>query len=80
MWPLRELLVKKDEFISIASHELKTPITSLKVLLQMMERTTSKNEEMKSLQSDFVSKSLKQVDKLIELIKDLLDVTRIQSG
>jgi two-component system CheB/CheR fusion protein len=75
----RELLIKKDEFISIASHELRTPITSLKVALQMIERTTSKNEEMKGLQS-LVVKSLKQVDKLIELIKDLLDVTKMQAG
>ncbi|MDB5136240.1 MAG: chemotaxis protein CheR, partial [Mucilaginibacter sp.] len=75
----RELLIKKDEFISIASHELRTPITSLKVALQVIERTTSKNEEMKGLQS-LVVKSLKQVDKLIELIKDLLDVTKMQAG
>jgi len=75
----RELLIKKDEFISVASHELRTPITSLKASLQMMERTTQHNESMKSVHG-FVQRSLKQVDKLIELIKDLLDVTAIQSG
>jgi len=74
-----ELLRKKDEFISIASHELKTPITSLKLMLQMMERTTVKNEEMKDFIGS-VKKSIKQVDKLVGLIKDLLDVTKIQSG
>jgi two-component system CheB/CheR fusion protein len=75
----RELLIKKDEFISIASHELKTPITSLKLLLQIMERTAGKNEEMKAF-GGVVVKAIKQVDKLVELIKDLLDVTKIQAG
>jgi two-component system CheB/CheR fusion protein len=75
----QELLNKKDEFISIASHELKTPVTSLKAILQIIERTTIKNEEMKSLHA-FVQKANKQIDKLTELIKDLLDVTQIQAG
>jgi two-component system CheB/CheR fusion protein len=74
-----DLLNKKDEFISIASHELKTPITSLKAALQMAERTAPQSEELKGTRI-FVQKALKQVDKLIELIKDLLDVTKIQSG
>ena len=74
-----ELLNKKDEFISIASHELKTPITSLKAALQMIERTTPQTKEMKTA-LNFLQKAIKQVDKLIELIKDLLDVTKIQSG
>jgi two-component system CheB/CheR fusion protein len=75
----RELLSKKDEFISIASHELKTPVTSLKAVLQILERTTLDKEEMKSVHA-FVQKANKQVDKLTELIKDLLDVTKIQAG
>jgi len=75
----RELLSKKDEFISIASHELKTPVTSLKAVLQILERTTLHKEEMKSVHV-FVQKANKQVDKLTELIKDLLDVTKIQAG
>jgi two-component system CheB/CheR fusion protein len=74
-----ELLFKKDEFISIVSHELKTPITSLKAALQMMDRATSRNGEMKQVRI-FALKSIKQVDKLIELVKDLLDVTKIQSA
>ncbi len=74
-----ELLRKKDEFISVASHELKTPITSLKAALQMIERLAPKHEELKPIQG-FVGKAVKQVDKLIGLIGDLLDVTKIQSG
>lgn len=75
----RDLLNKKDEFISVASHELRTPITSLKAALQMIERMTLQKEEMKPARS-FVQKGIKQVDKLIELIQDLLEVTKIQAG
>jgi two-component system CheB/CheR fusion protein len=75
----KELLKKKDEFISIASHELRTPITSLKGALQMIERIAPKIDEMKQVRM-FVQKAIKQVDKLVELIGDLLDVTKIQSG
>lgn len=74
-----DLLSKKDEFISIASHELKTPITSLKAVLQMIERIISQKEEMKQI-TTFVQKGIKQVDKLVILIKDLLEVTQIQTG
>ena len=75
----RELLNKKDEFISIASHELKTPVTSLKAALQIMERASLKGDNIKTVDT-FIQKAIKQVDKLTELIKDLLDVTKIQSG
>ncbi len=74
-----ELLRKKDEFISIASHELKTPITSLKGALQIIERTALKGGDIKTVEN-FIQKAIKQVNKLTELIKDLLDVTKIQSG
>lgn len=75
----KELLRKKDEFISIASHELKTPITSLKAALQMIERISQRSDDLKPV-IGFVEKAIKQVDKLVELIGDLLDVTKIQSG
>jgi two-component system CheB/CheR fusion protein len=74
-----ELLRKKDEFISIASHELKTPITSLKAALQIMEKAALKGDNIQTVDA-FIQKAIKQVDKLTELIKDLLDVTKIQSG
>ena len=45
----------------------------------MIERMTMQKEEMKPAQS-FVQKGIKQVDKLIELIRDLLEVTKIQAG
>jgi chemotaxis family two-component system sensor kinase Cph1 len=74
-----ELMAKKDEFMSIASHELKTPLTSVKASLQLLEKTVGKNKDLASI-TPFVSKAVKQTNKLNELITDLLDVTRIQAG
>ena len=74
-----ELLERKDEFMSIASHELKTPITSVKASLQILERMAEKNEAMDPAKP-FIEKASKQVNKLTAIIHDLLDVTRIQGG
>ena len=73
------LMKKKDEFMSIASHELKTPVTSMKAALQIIERISGKGPENNQLHA-FIEKANKQVDKLSSLIEDLLDVTKIQSG
>ena len=73
------LTQKKDEFMSIASHELKTPITSMKAALQIVERISGKDKKDKLLHS-FIEKANKQVNKLSGLVEDLLDVTKIQSG
>ncbi|HMG83133.1 MAG TPA: PAS domain-containing sensor histidine kinase [Ferruginibacter sp.] len=71
----RELIKRKDEFISIASHELKTPITSIKGYVGMMM------EKYRESDDPFLSKSIftvnKQLIKLTDLINNLLDVTRI---
>lgn len=73
----------RDEFVSIASHELKTPITSLKMQLQMLLRTinvdTGASPSPQKLQKT-LENSTHQVDRLTILIEDLLDVTRIEKG
>ena len=74
-----DLMAKKDEFMSIASHELKTPLTSVKTSLQLLERMVNKNEGLESA-GPFVAIAVKQTNKLSEIISDLLDVTRIQAG
>ncbi len=73
-----ELLEKMDEFISIASHELKTPIASIQGYLQIMERLVNQNNE--KIYIDFLAKARKQLTKLSALIQDLLDVSKIQEG
>ncbi|WP_437918512.1 chemotaxis protein CheB [Sphingobacterium sp. LRF_L2] len=75
----RELMNRKDEFMSIASHELKTPITSLKGMLQIGLKFVGQ-EKPTHMIKDFLTKSLKQTDKLTFLVNDLLDVTKIHSG
>ena len=67
---------RKDEFISIASHELKTPVTTMKVYLHLLEDYFKKNNDAEHLQ--FTRKAEKQVTKLSKLINDLLDLSRIQ--
>lgn len=74
-----ELMARKDEFLSIASHELKTPITSAKVNLQLLEMMVEKDTGLQSI-SPFVKKAGVQIDKLTGIIHDLLDVTKIQAG
>lgn len=66
---------KKDEFLSIASHELKTPLTSIKAYNQLSQRI-KETEVLKP----FLKKSEEHIDRLERLINDLLDVTKINAG
>jgi two-component system CheB/CheR fusion protein len=75
----RQLLKKRDEFLGIASHELKTPITSMKASLQILDKL-SEVEFNPAKIKPFIDMANKQVRKLTDIIDDLLDVTRIQSG
>ncbi len=74
----KNLMNKKDEFMSIASHELKTPITSIKGYLQFALKM-AQQEKFEHI-SGFIDKATKQIGKLTSLVDDLLDVTRIQAG
>jgi signal transduction histidine kinase/CheY-like chemotaxis protein len=69
---------QKDDFLGIASHELKTPVTSIKAYAQVLESIFRKKGDAKA--ADQLAKMDAQVDKLTNLIADLLDVTKIQSG
>lgn len=75
----KELMNKKDEFMSIASHELKTPITSIKGFLQLALRLAGNNPAEKHMLT-FIDKANRQLDNLTSLVSDLLDVTKIQAG
>ncbi len=66
---------RKDEFIGIASHELKTPLTSIKGYTELLY-----DLEDRQPNKQFVQKVLENINKLENLIKDLLDVSKIQSG
>lgn len=74
----KNLVTQKDTFLGIASHELKTPLTSLKLYAQVLERMLKKSGDEKN--AEFAKKMDLQVIKLTSLIGDLLDVTKINSG
>jgi PAS domain S-box-containing protein len=69
---------QKDEFIGIASHELKTPVTSIKAYIQLLSKQVAKAKDEKTFL--ILSKVDGQVNKLIHLITDLLDATKIEAG
>ncbi|WP_336689327.1 MULTISPECIES: hybrid sensor histidine kinase/response regulator [unclassified Chryseobacterium] len=69
---------EKDEFLSIASHELKTPLTSIKAYVQLLERKLKLDKE--SAEAGFLTKVQDQIEKLNTLITDLLDVSKIENG
>ena len=76
---IRELMKKKDEFMNMASHELKTPISSIKAYLQIIKRHHPELERNPMLLS-LVEKASRQTDRMVQLVNDLLDVNKIQSG
>ena len=74
----RKALDKKDEFISVASHELKTPLTSIKAYVHLLH--TAIKDDSKDQAKMFIERTEKQIDKLYLLIADLLDISKIESG
>ncbi|MEW6055342.1 MAG: HAMP domain-containing sensor histidine kinase [Bdellovibrionota bacterium] len=80
---LTDALRQRDEFVSIASHELKTPLTALKLQNQISKRALS-SEGAHLLTPDKIARSVetadRQLDRLSVLVEDLLDVSRIRAG
>ncbi|MBZ4415431.1 ATP-binding protein [Myxococcus sp. RHSTA-1-4] len=78
----RKSVLLRDEFLSIASHELKTPLTPLQLRLQALRRETQKGAA--SIPTSLVVSQLdvvqRQVTKMSALVNGLLDVSRISSG
>ncbi len=80
---LTQALKVRDEFLSIASHELKTPISSLKLQLEMTLKNIVQNKsdstDKEVLKKTF-DNSIRQVNKLTKLVEDLLNVSSIHLG
>jgi PAS domain S-box-containing protein len=74
----KEIEQRKDDFISMASHELKTPVTSIKGFTQLLVRRFQRLGDEESLR--FLSRMDTQLNKLTKLISDLLDLSKIQAG
>ena len=80
---LREAIRARDEFLSIASHELKTPLTSLKLQAQLFLRDVKKGDESvfaKERVTQIFMQTDKQTTRITRLVDDMLDVARIRSG
>ncbi|MBS1530580.1 MAG: PAS domain S-box protein [Bacteroidetes bacterium] len=71
-------LERKDEFIGVASHELKTPLTSLKGYLQLMAAHTK--NELAPQTKNYLDRANNSIYKLQHLVDDLLDVSKINAG
>ena len=82
VWTVRDMSERarleraKSEFVATASHELRSPLTSIKGFVELLQRSP---ENMSERQREFVDIILKSTDRLVELVNDLLDVARIEA-
>lgn len=75
---LRELDKAKDEFISLASHQLRTPLTAIKGYLSMVEEGDA--GKLKPEQAEFIHIASEGAERMASLIDDLLNVSRMDAG
>ena len=84
VWTLRDITERarleqaKSDFVATASHELRSPLTSIKGFMELLETTDSGN--LSERQHEFIGIVLKSTDRLVDLVNDLLDIARIESG
>ncbi len=76
----KEAIAIRDTFLSVASHELKTPITSLQLQFQMLTRGMKETIEHDEKVNRSIHKISSQIKRITKLIDDLLNVTKISSG
>lgn len=75
---LKELDVLKNEFVSVASHELRTPMTAIKSYLWMA--LDGKGGPLTEKQKYYLDRAYMSVDRLIKMVNDMLNISRIESG
>ena len=75
----KQIQQQKDDFIGIASHELKTPLTTLKASMQVIGRLVEKGSQSETL-TRFVDQSNKSIERLGSLVEDLLNVSKLNEG
>jgi signal transduction histidine kinase/DNA-binding NarL/FixJ family response regulator len=82
VWTVRDMSERarleraKSEFVATASHELRSPLTSIKGFVELLARSP---ENMSERQREFVEIILRSTDRLVDLVNDLLDVARIEA-
>jgi PAS domain S-box-containing protein len=78
---LEEALKARDQFLSMASHELKTPLTSLKLQAQLNLRNLENHKSIPiETQMTQAHQANQTIGRLVKLIDDMLDVSRIRTG
>lgn len=80
---LEEALRARDDFLSIASHELKTPLSSLKLQLQLAKRNRDRGDVTvysPEKVNRLIDQTERQTSRLIRLVDDMLDISRIRTG
>ncbi len=84
VWTLRDITERarleqaKSDFVATASHELRSPLTSIKGFIELLDSTNSEN--LTERQHEFIRIVLQSTDRLVDLVNDLLDIARIESG
>ncbi len=82
VWTVRDVSERarleqvKTEFVATASHELRSPLTSIKGFVELLERASGLGER----EREFVQIIRLSTDRLVELVDDLLDLARIEAG
>ena len=75
---LTKIDAMKSEFVSIASHELRTPLAAIKNAVQLM--LSGKTGEINENQTRFLSMAERNINRLTNILNDLLNLSRIESG
>lgn len=74
----KEAELRKDDFVNMASHELKTPLTSMQLYVDTLASSIKKSNNSKT--SKLVTGIKLQINRLQKLVAELLDVSRLQTG
>jgi signal transduction histidine kinase/CheY-like chemotaxis protein len=82
VWTIRDVSERaaldrmKSDFVATASHELRSPLTSIKGFVELLARSG----DLGAREREFVEVILQSTDRLVELVNDLLDVARLEAG
>jgi PAS domain S-box-containing protein len=76
----QEALALRDQFVAIASHELRNPVTGAKGFLELLERQLAREEPDTARIARYIAQVHGTLDRMEGLVADLLDVSRIQQG